>query len=109
MNKDPMLQFFLGLAWLLAIMAVIVTVLALLVAGLLLGFAWISDAPLQAMNSAMENLGVGTLTDLRLPALWAQFSPYVYTCASVAALSLVLLFVVRPRKKTHPVPTEGTH
>lgn len=104
-----MAQFFLGLTRTIAIMAFIITVLALLVAGLILGFAWISDAPLRMVNSAVEDLGVGTLNDLRLPALWARFSPCVYTCASVAALSLVLLFVVRPRKKTHPIPTEETH
>lgn len=100
--------FLIRLSRTLLILTLIVTVLALLVAGVVLGFAWIGDAPLQVMNSAMENLGVGTLNDLRLPSLWGHLAVPVYTCAALALLSLVSLFIIRKPKPSRHTHVEGT-
>lgn len=101
-----MAGFLIGLTRTVLILTLIVTVLALLVAGAIAGLAWVSDTPLQIVNSATEQLGFGSVSELRLPALWERFSPYVYACASATVLSVVLLFVLRPKKKAH-APVEG--
>lgn len=87
-----------GMARALAICALTISLLGLVGLGGILGLSHISDQPLQAVSNALENFDLGTADDMRLPALWERLSIPVYTCASVAVLSLVALFVIRKSK-----------
>lgn len=89
--------------------ALTISVLGLLGMGGILGLSYLSDPVIQAVSDAMEHLGlVSTADDLSLPAMWERLAVPIYTCASVAALSLVALFVVRRPKPRHHTPMEGT-
>lgn len=111
------MRFVLDLCRALLVLVLIVAVLALLLAGIIAGLAWLGDGALVIGQDVADKIGLATSPeDLRLPALWATYSPYVYATAATAALALVFLFVLRrPKKKREPqdrtrpisAPTEG--
>lgn len=89
--------------------ALTISLLGLLGMGGILALSHLSDPAIQAVSDTMERLDLAsTADDLSLPALWERLTVPIYTCASVAALSLVALFVVRRPKPRHHTPMEGT-
>lgn len=89
--------------------ALTISLLGLLGMGGILALSHLSDPVIQAVSDTMERLNLAsTAEDLSLPALWERLAIPVYTCASIAALSLVTLCVVRRPKPRHPTLTEGT-
>lgn len=100
--------FFTGIARALAICALTISLLGLVGMGGILGLSHISDQPLQALSNTLDNFDLGTANDMRLPALWERLAVAVYTCASVAVLALVALFVIRTPKPTRHIPLEET-
>lgn len=90
------------------ICALVITVLGLIGMGGILALSHFSEPFIQATNGVMETLGlVSTADDLSLPAVWERLAVPVYTCASIALLSLVALFVIRKPKPTRLTSMEG--
>lgn len=82
------------------ICALTITVLGLVGMGVILALSHYSDDALRDFSATLQNLGMGTADDMRLPVLWERLAVPVYTCASIALLSLVALFVIRTPKHT---------
>lgn len=103
-----MAGFFIGLSRTLLVLTLIVTVLGLIGMGGVLALAHVGDAPLETVSGTLERYGIVGVTDeMRLSALWGHLAVPVYTCASIALLSLVSLFIIRKPKPTRHTPVEG--
>lgn len=88
--------------------ALVITVLGLIGMGGILALSHISEPVIQTVSATMERLNLtSTADDLSLPAMWERLAVPVYTCASIALLSLVALFVIRKPKPTRHTPMEG--
>ena len=104
-----MAGFLIGMTRAFTTCALTISLLGLLGMGGILALSHLSDPVIQAVSDTMERLNLAsTAEDLSLPALWERLTVPIYTCASVAALSLVALFVVRRPKPRHHTPMEGT-
>lgn len=102
-----MAGFFIGLSRALLVLTLIVTVLGLIGMGGVLALAHVGDAPLETVSGTLERYGIVGVTDeMRLAALWGHLAVPVYTCASLALLSLVSLFIIRKPKPSQPTITQ---
>lgn len=89
--------------------ALTISLLGLLGMGGILALSYLSNPVIQAVSDTLEHLNLAsTAEDLSLPALWERLAVPVYMCASIAALSLVTLCVVRRPKPRHHTLMEGT-
>ena len=92
----------LGVIRALAICALTITVLGLSGMGAILVLTYVGDAPLETASGTFERYGVvGVSHDMRLTALWERLAAPIYTCASIAALSLVALVIRKPKPTRH--------
>lgn len=88
--------------------ALTISLLGLVGMGGILALSHVSEPAIQTVSDVMEQLDFGTADDLSLPAMWERLAVPVYTCASIALLSLVALFVIRKPKPPRHTPMEGT-